>query len=144
MATYNIASKSMGNNKPGKFMVFAELDFAKHNAAANDIFRLIKLKNGWIVTDSYYKVKSVGTSGTDWEVGVKDATTGIVDITDPTSTTAWAQGAYQQDGAAEFVPAEDEYIEVKVTAGAETIGKLLVAVEIFAGIDESETDSVSD
>jgi hypothetical protein len=142
MATYNIASKSMGSNRPGFFTAFAELDFSKHNAAANDIFRLIKLKNGWIVRDSYYKVKAVGTSGTDWEVGVKDATTGIVDVTDPTSTTAWTQGSYTP--AATFTPGEDEYIEVKVTAGAETIGKLLVMVEIFAGIDESETDSVSD
>jgi hypothetical protein len=136
MATYNISHKSMGNNKPGSFWVFAILDFAEHNAAANDIFRIIELKNGWMVRDSRWKILSVGTSGTDWEIGVKDATTGIVDVTDPTSTTAWAQGSYTP--AAEFVPAEDEYIEVKVTAGAETIGKLAVAVEIFAGIDESE------
>jgi hypothetical protein len=142
MATYNVAAKSMGNNKPGSFWVFAILDFSMHNAAANDIFRIIKLKNGWMVRDSRWKILSVGTSGTDWEIGVKDATTGIVDVTDPTSVTAWAQGSYTP--AAEFVPAEDEYIEVKVTAGAETIGKLAVAVEIFAGIDESETDSVSD
>jgi hypothetical protein len=122
--------------------MFAILDFAQHNAAANDIFRVIKLKNGWIVRDSWYKVMSVGTSGTDWELGVKDATTGIVDVDDPTSTTAWTQGAYK--AGAEFVPAEDEYIEVKVTAGAETIGKVGVAVEVFIGIDEAEYDSVSD
>jgi hypothetical protein len=142
MATYNVASKSMGPNRPGKVVMFAILDFAQHNAAANDIFRLIKLKNGWIVTDSWYKVMSVGTSGTDWEIGVKDATTGIVDVTDPTSTTAWTEGSYTP--AANFVPAEDEYIEVKVTAGAETIGKVGVAVEIFIGIDEAEYDSVQD
>lgn len=142
MATYNIASKAMGLNRPGCFWVFAELDFQKHNAAANDIFRIIKLKQGWMVRDSRYKVKSAGTSGTDWEVGVSDATTGIVDITDPTSTTEWAQGSYTP--AAELTVAADRYIEVKVTAGAETVGKLLVAIEVFAGIDESETDSVSD
>ena len=142
MATYNIASKSMGSNKPGHVVMFAILDFAKHNAAQNDIFRLIKLKNGWIVKDSHYKVMSAGTTGTDWEIGVKDATTGIVDVTDPTSTTAWAQGSYLP--GAEFLPAEDEYIEVKVTAGAETIGKLGVAVDVWIGIDEAEYDSVQD
>ena len=140
MATYNIAALSMGSNKPGSVIMFAILDFNMYNAAANDIFQLIKLKNGWIVRDSWYKVLSVGTSGTDWELGVKDATTGIVDITDPTSTTAWAQGAYK--AGAEFVPAEDEYIQCKVTAAAETIGKVAVAVEIFIGIDEAEYDSV--
>ena len=142
MATYNIASKSMGSNKPGSVVMFAILDFAKHNAASGDIFRLIKLKNGWIVRDSWYKIMSAGTSGTDWELGVKDATTGIVDVTDPTTAGAWTQGAYK--AGAEFVPAEDEYIEVKVTAGAETVGKVGVAVEIFIGIDEAEYDSVQD
>jgi hypothetical protein len=142
MATYNVASKAMGSNRPGSFTVFAELDFSKHNAAANDIFRIIKWKNGWIIRDSWYKVKSVGTSGTDWEIGRSGATTAIKDITDPTSTTAWTQGSYK--AGAEYAVTADGWCEVKVTAGAETIGKLLVALEIFAGIDESEYDSVSD
>lgn len=142
MATYNVASKSMGSNKPGSVVMFAILDFSKHNAAANDIFRVIKMKQGWIIRDSWYKVMSAGTSGTDWEIGYAGATTDIKDITDPTSTTEWLQG--DDKAGAEKSWASDGYVEVKVTAGAETIGKLGVAVEVFIGIDEAEYDSVSD
>jgi hypothetical protein len=135
MATYNVtAGQNSGNPRPGDFWLHATLDFQKNNAAENDVFRVLKLKQGWLVSNSFYKVKKAGTSGTDWEVGYNGATTDIVDITDPTATTEWTQGS--EEPSSPYQVTADKYIEVKVTSGPETSGVLMLMFNIVAGIDE--------
>jgi len=136
MATLDLSRLAGGSPKPGAFWLNAELNFREHNAEANDIFRIMKLRDGWIIRDSYWRIIEIGTSGTDWEIGKHDGTTSIVDITDPTTKTDWAQGSYTP--AATWVPNDDEFVEVKVTAAAETIGIVRVMIEVVAGIGQNE------
>lgn len=138
MATYNVVSEQNSESaRSGSFWLKARLDFQKHNAASGDIFRIMKLRQGWILRDSYFKVEKGGTSGTDWEIGYSGATTDITDISDPTSATEWAQGS-EHPGAQTYPFTSDKYVEVVVADGPETSGVLLVMAQVVAGFDEAE------
>jgi hypothetical protein len=140
MATLDLSRMAGGSPKPGAFWLNAELNFREHNATANDIFRIMKLRDGWIIRDSYWRIVQVGTSGTDWHIGKHDDTDSIIAITDPTSATDWAQGSYTP--AATWTPNDDEFVEIKVVAAAETQGILRVMIEIVAGQDQNEPSAM--
>ena len=141
MATYDISAQAAGNPKPGAFWMSAVLNFTQHNLETDDIIRLIKLQDGWIVRDSYWRQSVLTTAGVDIEIGVSDSTKGIHDQTVPETVTDWAQGSYTP--AAMFVPNDEEYIEVKVTDAGAANGVVLVMIEVVAGQDQNEPSDMN-
>ena len=139
MATYNSYKNypyPSQNCKPGSFWMFYELDFAKQPAAQNDIFRIMKLKDQWIIRESYYRIKTGSALGADWEIGINGATTAIKDVATTTTAGDWVAGSYTS--AAPYLNGADRYIEVKVTDAAETAGCVQVMIEVVAFVDNAE------
>jgi len=132
MTTYGVwQGQSAGNPKFGTFWMYARLDFRVHNAAQNDVFNLLKLRNGWVVQNSYWKIVVGSASGADWEIGYSGATTDIVDLSTTTTATDGTQGS--ETPASPYRVTADKYLQVVVGDAAESAGVLDVAVEIFAG-----------
>ena len=124
-----------GNAKPGSFWLFYELDFKHQPAAQNDTFNIMKLKDQWIIRESYVRIKTGSDQGADWEVGIGNGTE-IKDLSTTTTAGDWQAGSYTS--AAPYLNGEDRYITVQVTDAAETKGCLQVMLEIVAFIDNAE------
>ena len=135
-ASYKTHPFPSQNCKPGSFWLFYELDFKHQPAAANDVFRIMKLKDQWIIRESYVRIKTGSALSADWEVGIAGATTAIKDLDTTTTAGDWQAGSYTS--AAPYLNGSDRYIEVKVTDAAETAGCLQVMIEVVAFVDNAE------
>jgi hypothetical protein len=128
------ASKSQAP-RFGSFWMFAEIDFATWPAAQNDILHIFKLKDQWIVRESYYKITTGSDLGADWEIGINGGTE-IADVATTTTAADWVAGTITS--AAPRLVGADEYVSVQVTDAAETKGKLQVMIEVIAPADNCE------
>ena len=127
-----------GNAQPGSFWLFAILDFADYagKVATNDTFNILKIKAGWIIRESFYRIARGSDVGADWEIGIGGGTE-IKDVsTTTTASTAWVHGSYTS--AAPYLNSADKYITVQTTDAAETKGKLEVLLEIVAAPNNAE------
>jgi hypothetical protein len=120
----------------GSFWMFAEIDFATWPAAQNDIYRLFKIRDGWIIGESYTRIITATDLGSDWEVGINGGTE-IVDLSNPAAATDWVAGTITR-AAPRLVGADNEFVTVQVTDAAETKGKLQVMIEVIADPTMSE------
>jgi hypothetical protein len=137
MATYNItAEQNSESPKPGTFWLKGVVDFNKHNAAQNDVFNVFKLRQGWIVMDSFYKILVGSSLGSDWEIGWSGATTDVADVSTTTTAGEWTAGS--ETRATAYSITADKYLQVVVGDADESIGKLGIMLEVFAGWDENE------
>jgi hypothetical protein len=119
----------------GSFWMFAEVDFATWPCAQNDIFQLFKLKDQWIVRESYYKITTGSALGSDWELGINGGTE-IADVSTTTTAADWVAGTITS--AAPRLVGADEYVTVQCTDAAETAGKIQVMIEVIAAPDNCE------
>jgi hypothetical protein len=115
--------------------MYYKLDFSKQPAAANDIFNIFKIKDLWIIRESYYRIKTGSALGADWEIGIGGGTE-IADVSTTTTAADWVAGSYTS--AAPYLNGSDQYITVQVTDAAETAGCLEVMLEIIAAPDNCE------
>ena len=121
--------------KFGTFWLFADVDFATWPTAQNDILNLFKLKDQWIVRESYYKITRGSDLGADWELGIAGGTE-IADVSTTTTAADWVAGTITS--AAPRLVGADEYVTVQVTDAAETKGRIQVMVEVIAAPDNCE------
>jgi hypothetical protein len=145
MATYDyykeFASPSEGP-KTGSFILYCRLDFAKQNMAANDVCRLAKLKAGWIIRDSYYRMPgTASTSTATMDLGTTADGTGQeiaagIDL-DAIGNAVWNQGVIDCDGTTESVDA-DSYLTAECLGAAASTGVLEVMLEILAAPVDTE------
>lgn len=132
MATYKKYNEGVtiaSNPTFGSFWMFADIDFKKHPAAANDIFHIFKLKDLWIIRESYYRIARGSDLGADWEIGLNGGTE-IKDVSTTTTAGDWVAGSYTS--AAPYLNGADKYVSVQVTDAAETKGRLQVMIEVIA------------
>jgi hypothetical protein len=137
MATYNVmAEQNCGNIQPGSNWIYLELDFTKHNGAIGDVFRLYKLKNGWIVNDSYYKVQEALTTNGDLDIGYSaTGATNIVDL-NTHAAGAWVRGS--DTPAAQQIFTANEYVTVTPQTANISSGKVAVLLQVIAPHDLAE------
>ena len=139
-ASYKTHPYPTGNAKPGSFWLFYELDFKHQPAVANDIFNIMKIKDQWIIRESYYRIKTGSDLGADWEIGIAGGTE-IKDVSATTTAADWVAGSYT--AAAQYYNGQDRYITVQVTDAAETKGCLQVMVECVAFVDNAESPDMN-
>jgi hypothetical protein len=99
MATYQSWATNAGiqtNPTFGSFWMYYKLDFSKQPAAANDIFNIFKIKDLWIIRESYYRIKTGSALGADWEIGIGGGTE-IADVSTTTTAADWVAGSYAPD-----------------------------------------------
>ena len=123
------------NCKPGSFWLFYELDFKHQPAAQNDTFNIMKLKDQWIIRESFYRIKTGSALGADWDIGIAGGDE-IADVDTTTTAADWVAGSYTS--AAPYLNGQDRYITVQVTDAAETAGCLQVMIECIAFVDNAE------
>ena len=147
MANYDLYK---GNNtgqapKFGTFWLHFKLDFSKQNFAANDTADLIKLKDKWVVRDSYWRVTTASASAATADVGTHVATNstytdqGIVAGTSLDLSTAsdWAQGTIDPD-ANQLILAADRFVFIENLSATTSDGVVEILLEVFAGPDDAE------
>jgi hypothetical protein len=135
MATYNvIAEQNRGSIEEGSNWIYLELDFNKYNASIADVFRLFKLKNGWIFHNSFYKVINALTTNVDLDIGY-DSGTEIVDL-DAHAAGAWVQGSVLP--SAVDIISSNGYITVVIATAAAAAGKIGLMLEIIVPRDLAE------
>ena len=145
MAAYNFMKlQPSPSNAPrmGTFWLYAKLDFSRNPLGIGDSAKIMKLKDKWIVGDSYWRQTTASTAANTYDIGTVDASSFA--STDQgigaglaSSASDWAQGVPDRD-ANQIILTEDRYVFVENLTAAVTDGVLEVMLEIIAGPDDNE------
>lgn len=145
MAAYDFMKlQPSPSNSPrmGTFWLYAKLDFSKNPLATGDSAKIMKLRDKWVVTDSYWRQTTASTAANTYDIGTVDSTSyastdqGI--LAGGASTAGdWAQGVPDRD-ANQIVLTEDRFVFVENLTADVTDGVLEVMLEIMAGPDDNE------
>jgi hypothetical protein len=145
MAAYDftILQPGFGNSPTmGTFWVYKKLDLSLNPLAIADSAKIIKLKDLWVVMDSYWRMTIASTAGNTWDIGTVDASSyastdqGIL-AGGSSAAGNWAQGVPDRD-ANQIILTEDRWVFVENLTAAVYDGVLEVMLEIMAGPDDNE------
>jgi hypothetical protein len=147
MANYDLYKGNNTGQSPkfGTFWLHFKLNFAQNNFAANDTADLIKLKDKWIVRDSYWRVTTASTSVATADIGIHTATNstytdqGIVAgaSLDLSTATDWAQDTIDPDANQKILTA-DSFVFIENLSATTSDGVVEVLIEVVAGPDDAE------
>lgn len=130
MATYDKTQLSQGNVTSGVFNIYVKVNFNENNMAANDIFKLAKLKAGWTILYSFYRMPgTASTSTATMDLGTTKNGTGQevaagVDL-DSIGNAIWNSGTINGHDTLEHVDA-DSYLTMEALGSTVSDGTLEV------------------
>lgn len=132
------------SNSPrmGNFWLYAKLDCNKDPLGIGDSAKIMKVKDLWVVRDSYWR-QTVASAGSEtFDIGFVDAT-GTFAATDDgivsaaaSSASDWTQGTIKPD-AAEILTV-DSWVFCSNNTAARVDGVFEVLLEIMAGPQDNE------
>ena len=124
--------------KPGINLFYTKIDFSDRNLAANDTLELMPIKDGWIITDSYYRFSTASTSTGTADLGTSSGGQEIAAAVDVDGAlTAWTVGTITEEGAAVAEVTADGHIFYECLTQPITDGifELMIEVIIAPGDD---------
>jgi len=151
MATYNIVGYNTVANPPtfGSFWIYIRMDISdmmdrgmvrRPGLLTGDYVYLAKLRDKWVIRDSYIRIPEAADTGTQYNIGYSAAGTQIAAIVDGTDTATyadWVQGTIDPNDSIASLTA-DAYLQVHMNAGGPTDnGVLELLLEIVAGPDDN-------
>jgi hypothetical protein len=104
---------------------------------AADDFRVMKMRDKWVVRDSYYRVVEACSATVTLNIGTSEAGTEIAAAVDGTATSNWTQGTIDPNDNTSSNTA-DGYIWLMIDTAETTQGIVEIAVEFVAGPDDNE------
>jgi len=129
--------------KMGTFWLYAKLDFSKNPLGIGDSAKIMKVKDLWVIRDSYWRCSTATTAANTWDIGTVDAT-GTFASTDQgigaaltSGASDWTQGTADPD-ANQIILTVDRWVFVSNNTAACTDGVLEVMLEIMAGPQDNE------
>lgn len=138
----NLDHTAFGNPKFGNFWMGFKINFAEYpTGAVGDSYRIGKVRDGWLITESYWRMPTPSTQATstiDVGFGAAGQTDIVSAINADGSYTGWQDGSILQNGGANLEIAADEHVVVTVDAAAIGDGILEVMFNVVAGISENE------
>jgi hypothetical protein len=144
MANYDLYKGRNTGQSPkfGTFWLHVKVNFSENNLAANDTADLIKLKDKWVVRDSYWRMTVASTAANTFDIGTHVATNSTYTdqgIAAGAASTAgdWAQGVIDPD-ANQLILTADRFLFIENLGATVSDGILEVMVEVFAGPDDAE------
>lgn len=128
--------------KMGTFWLYAKLDFSKNPLGIADSAKIMKVRDKWVIADSYWRTSGCTGAGTI-DIGTVDAT-GAFASTDAgigsalaSTSNDWTQGIPDRD-ANQIILTVDRWVFVSCNTAALTDGNYEVLLEIIAGPDDNE------
>jgi len=137
---YNLDHLAGGNPKTGSFWMTARINFSDYpTVTVGDSIRIGKVKDGWLIRDSWYRMPTASTSTGTVDIGFGAA--GQIDIASAVdldgSLLTWTQGTIQGDGGVELEITADEHLVLTVDTAVATDGILEVMYEVIAFTNEN-------
>jgi len=145
MAVYDLYKTAASPSQAprfGTFWLYAKVNFAENPMAVSDVARLMKIKDKWVVRDSYWRMTVASTAANTFDIGFNDAGSAVytnqgILAGGASAAGDWAQGVVDPD-ANQKICTTDGYIFVENLTAAVYDGVLEVMVEVFAGPDDAE------
>ena len=145
MAAYNfMILQPSPSNAPcmGTFWLYAKLDFSRDPLGIGDSAKIMKVKDLWVIRDSYWRQTVASTAANTYDIGVDGV--GTYASTDQgigagltSGASNWTQGVPDPDGN-QIILTEDSIVFVENLTAAVTDGVLEVMLEIMAGPEDNE------
>lgn len=124
--------------KPGVNLFYTKIDFSDRTMVAADTLELMPIKDGWIITDSYYRFSTASTSTGTADLGTAAGGQQIAAAVDVDGAlTAWTVGTITEEGAAVSEVTADGFIYFECLGQPITDGifELMIEVIIAPGDD---------
>jgi hypothetical protein len=137
----NLDHMAYGNPCYGSFWQGFKINFSEYpTLAVGDSYRCGKVRDGWLIRDSWYRMPTASTSTGTVDIGFGAA--GQVDIASAVdldgSLLTWTQGTITSVGNAELEITADEHLVLTVDTAVATDGVLEIMFLVMAGITENE------
>lgn len=146
MATYDYYKEHQSpSNAPrfGTFWLYTKIDFSKQNCAQNDDLKIFQVRDKWLLLRGYTRCLTASTNAWDADIGTAAGGTELDENTGGDSAGDWT-AMTTLAGGAEIALTADGYIYLRVTDAAASDGVFEVAIEVFAGPEDAEMDSLAE
>lgn len=146
MANYDLYKGRNTGQSPkfGTFWLHSKINFAENQMSANDTADLLKLKDKWVIRDSYYRMTTLSGSAATADLGTHLSTNstytdqGIaagIDLS--TGINDWTQGTPDPD-ANQIILTASRFVFIEILGAAISDGVFELLLEIVAGPDDAE------
>jgi hypothetical protein len=148
MATYDYYKEHMDKiqyptMKPGANWVWVEVDFSHQNMQANDVLRLFKVKNHWIMKSCYGRRITASDGNATSDIGTTSGGQELdAGFDQQAGATTWAMGSVGADDAPVAITA-DGYIFFENLTAACTSGRSEFLFEIIVPHTDMDTLTMS-
>lgn len=127
--------------KMGSFWLYSKLDFHQTPLLDDGTAKIMKLKDLWVIRDSYWRCTTASSGASTFDIGISAAstyahTTHEILADGASSAGNWAQGSIEP--ATPTILTADSIVFVEIEVAAITDGVLEVMLEIIAGPDDNE------
>ena len=135
--------KVVGQVKPGVNPILISIDFTKLNvAAADNNWKILAVKDGWVLWDGFTRIKHASSSTATVDVGTAEDGTELDTAIDLSSqATDWTKIDTLKDGT-KIIVAADGYIWLDFNTAAVSDGTLEILLFIGAAPNEDSSGIV--
>jgi hypothetical protein len=146
MATYNYYREYQSPSNSPKFPTFwlyAKVDFSKQNVVANDVLRLFKVKDKWLLLRGFMRCLTASGAANTLDLGTSSGGQQLDAGFNANSAGDWIIMDTLK-GSGEIALTADGYIFLENLSASATAGITEIAIEVFAGPEDQEEDSLTE
>lgn len=146
MATYDYYKEHQSPSQAprfGTFWLYAKVDFSKQNMATSDVCKIMQVRDKWVLTRAFWRCLSASTAAATVDIGT---TSGGQEISAGEATDSagdWTLSDTVKSGGEVSLTA-DGYIYLECLTADLSDGVFEVAIEVFAGPEDAEMDSLAE
>jgi len=149
MSTYNYYREHQSpSNAPcgnSDFWLYAKVDFSKQNMAADDVLRLFKIKDKWLLLKGFTRTLVASDGDATCDIGTTSGGQELDAAADQYAAGDWVTMSALTGTAAAIATTADGYIFLENLEATCTSGIFEVMIQVYAGPDDAEgTDSLTE
>lgn len=120
------------------FMLYAKVDFSKQNMAADDVLKLMKIKDKWLMLRGFTRTLVASDGDATCDIGTTSGGQELDVAADQYAAGDWTTMSVLTGTAAAIAVTADGYIYLENLEAACTSGIFEVMIEVYAGPSDAE------
>jgi len=146
MATYDYYKEHQSPSpspKPGVFWLYAKVDFGKQNLGINDVNKIFQTRDKWLLLRGFWRCLTASGAAATMDIGTSSGGQELSAGESNNSAGDWTIMDTLKS-AGEIALTADGYIYLENLTAAVSSGIFEVAIEVYAGPDDAEFDSLAE
>ena len=146
MATYDYYKEHQSPNpapRPGVFWLYSKVDFSKQNMVADDVCKIFQTRDKWLLLRGFWRCLTASGAAATMDIGTSSGGQELSAGESNNSAGDWTIMDTLKS-AGEIALTADGYIYLENLTNSVDYGEFEVAIEVYAGPDDAEFDSLAE